>query len=79
MYTKFSGSSLSTIDRPPPANIVRVNATTALKIPLNQDNLDMLEYPFLTMSKYPDGFILHLGRNIFSLNINIFLLKNFTS
>jgi len=31
-----------------------------MKIPLN-DNIDMLEYPFLTITKFPQGFILHLG------------------
>jgi hypothetical protein len=34
---------------------------------VNQESLDMMEYPFLTMLKYPPGFILHLGimlRNI---------------
>lgn len=29
------------------------------------DNFDMMEYPFLTMSKYPPGFILHLGNSKF--------------
>jgi hypothetical protein len=28
---------------------------------MNQESLDMMEYPFLTMSKYPPGFIMHLG------------------
>jgi len=34
---------------------------------MNQDSLDMMEYPFLTMSKYPPGFILHLGIVLFSV------------
>lgn len=25
------------------------------------DNFDMMEYPFVTLSKYPPGFIIHLG------------------
>lgn len=54
---------MSTIDRQPPSSAVRVTTTTALKLPLNQDNLDMLEYPFLTMSKYPNDFIIHMGNN----------------
>lgn len=29
-----------------------------------QENFDILEYPFLTMSKYPQGFIAHLGNII---------------
>lgn len=29
---------------------------------LNQDNsIDMLEYPFLTLNKYPSGFIVRFG------------------
>ncbi|XP_050532078.1 C2 domain-containing protein 5 isoform X3 [Daktulosphaira vitifoliae] len=28
---------------------------------LSKDTLDAMEYPFLTMTKYPPGFILHLG------------------
>jgi hypothetical protein len=29
---------------------------------LNQESsLDMMEYPFLTMAKYPPGFVLRLG------------------
>lgn len=30
------------------------------------DNFDMMEYPFLTLTKYPPGFILHIG-NVFKL------------
>ncbi|XP_008484799.1 C2 domain-containing protein 5-like isoform X1 [Diaphorina citri] len=29
-----------------------------------KENLDMLEYPFLTMSKYPPGFILRVGGTV---------------
>lgn len=39
------------------AGIMRVAGTPNLKTPLNLENLDMLEYPFLTLSKYPSGFI----------------------
>jgi len=28
---------------------------------LSKDTLDGMEYPFLTMTKYPPGFIVHLG------------------
>jgi hypothetical protein len=34
---------------------------TVVRPSMNQDSLDMMEYPFLTMSKYPPGFIMHLG------------------
>ena len=29
---------------------------------MNQEAMDMLEYPFLTMQQYPPGFILHIGK-----------------
>jgi len=31
---------------------------------MNQDTLEMLEYPFITMQHYPPGFILHIGKFI---------------
>lgn len=51
----FAGNSLSTTTERPE------RLEPILKTPFHHDNLDMLEYPFLTMSKYPQGFILHLG------------------
>lgn len=39
---------------------------SSAKVP-TQENLDMLEYPFLTMAKYPPGFILHLGIDIHNI------------
>lgn len=56
----FLGNSLSTATERPE----RVDAI--LKTPFHHDNLDMLEYPFLTMSTYPQGFILHLGEKRFA-------------
>ncbi|KAK6636917.1 hypothetical protein RUM43_010581 [Polyplax serrata] len=38
---------------------------------MNQDNLDMLEYPFLTMSKYPPGFIQHLGGTVSARSVKL--------
>lgn len=32
---------------------------------LNPDNIDMLEYPFLTLSKFPKGFIMHIGERMY--------------
>lgn len=34
--------------------------TTAIRT-MNQEALDMLEYPFITMQQYPPGFVLHIG------------------
>ncbi|XP_063706264.1 C2 domain-containing protein 5 isoform X3 [Culicoides brevitarsis] len=36
-----------------------------------QDNLDMLEYPFLTMSKFPPNFILHLGATVAARSVKL--------
>lgn len=44
---------------------------TPVKTPLNLENLDMLEYPFLTMSKYPVGFILQLGSSVSSRSVKL--------
>lgn len=57
IYFYFIGNSL-TGDR---TVGFRVPTGALMKPPLNQENLDMLEYPFLTISKFPPGFILHLG------------------
>ncbi|XP_017847632.1 C2 domain-containing protein 5 isoform X5 [Drosophila busckii] len=35
------------------------------------DSLDMLEYPFLTMTKYPSGFILHLGATVAARSVKL--------
>lgn len=35
------------------------------------DSLDMLEYPFLTMTKYPNGFILHLGATVAARSVKL--------
>lgn len=37
----------------------------------NTDNLDMLEYPFLTMCKFPSGFILHLGSTVAARSVKL--------
>lgn len=35
------------------------------------DSMDMLEYPFLTMTKYPMGFILHLGATVAARSVKL--------
>ncbi|KAG4065214.1 hypothetical protein HA402_007611 [Bradysia odoriphaga] len=59
------GNSLSTTTERPE----RVDPI--LKTPFHHDNLDMLEYPFLTMSTYPHGFILHLGATVCSRSVKL--------
>jgi hypothetical protein len=47
---------------------------TMVRPSVNQESLDMMEYPFLTMSKYPPGFILHLGIMLCNLNNSLMSL-----
>ncbi|KAJ8667412.1 hypothetical protein QAD02_009075 [Eretmocerus hayati] len=35
--------------------------STAIIRNMNQEALEMLEYPFITMQQYPPGFVLHIG------------------
>jgi hypothetical protein len=44
---------------------------SAVLKPLNQENVDMLEYPFLTLSKYPQGFIIHLGATVSARSVKL--------
>ncbi|KAL6260982.1 hypothetical protein P5V15_008509 [Pogonomyrmex californicus] len=39
--------------------------------PMNQDTLEMLEYPFITMQHYPPGFILHIGGLVSSRSVKL--------
>lgn len=66
----FSGCSLNTEPRTT-AGIFRLAGTPNLKTPLNLENLDMLEYPFLTLSKYPMGFILQLGSTVCARSVKL--------
>lgn len=54
-----SGNSLGSSDKSIAGHPLRTPA--AVVRPMNQDTLEMLEYPFITMQHYPPGFILHIG------------------
>jgi hypothetical protein len=60
-----------------PGNLERnVNAKvmpSAVLKPPNQDNTmdSVLEYPFLTLSKYPSGFIIHLGATVSARSVKL--------
>lgn len=41
--------------------MMKINQPLAQKT-IKSENIEMLEYPFLTITKYPPGFILHLGK-----------------
>ncbi|XP_026332199.1 C2 domain-containing protein 5 isoform X2 [Hyposmocoma kahamanoa] len=42
-----------------------------LRPSMNSNTLDMLEYPFLTMTEYPPGFIVHLGGTVCSRSVKL--------
>ncbi|GAB0096729.1 C2 domain-containing protein [Sergentomyia squamirostris] len=62
------GNSLTSCERGTPA-VTRVVGVTMKNA--NTDNLDMLEYPFLTLDKYPPGFIIHLGSAVCSRSVKL--------
>lgn len=64
----LTGSSLNADIKT--AGVFRVIGTP-MKTPLNLENLDMLEYPFLTLDKYPVGFILQLGSTVCSRSVKL--------
>ncbi|KAM7361229.1 C2 domain-containing protein 5 isoform 2-T2 [Cochliomyia hominivorax] len=37
----------------------------------NSEGMDMLEYPFLTMTKYPPGLILHIGATVAARSVKL--------
>lgn len=65
------GNSLNSGDRFNPT----IQRTPLLRPNLFQENVDMLEYPFFTINKFPSGFIVHIGKALCFLN----LLKNYNS
>lgn len=42
-----------------------------MKSTVNTLNLDMLEYPFLTLEKFPPGFIIHLGSCVCARSVKL--------
>ncbi|XP_020286342.1 C2 domain-containing protein 5 isoform X2 [Pseudomyrmex gracilis] len=51
------------------AGLLRTPA--AMVRPMNQDTLEMLEYPFITMQHYPPGFILQIGGLVSSKSVKL--------
>ncbi|XP_014215544.1 uncharacterized protein LOC106644517 [Copidosoma floridanum] len=63
------GNSLTGSDRsaggylkPSSAGVVRT---------MNQEALEMLEYPFITMQQYPPGFVLHIGGYVSARSVKL--------
>lgn len=44
---------------------------SAVLKPLNQETMEMLEYPFLTLLKYPVGFIVHFGATVSARSVKL--------
>nr|XP_037867858.1 C2 domain-containing protein 5 isoform X4 [Bombyx mori] len=42
-----------------------------LRPSMNSNNLDMLEYPFLTMTEFPPGFIVHIGGTVCARSVKL--------
>ncbi|XP_053615323.1 C2 domain-containing protein 5 isoform X3 [Plodia interpunctella] len=42
-----------------------------LRPSMNSNNLEMLEYPFLTMTEYPPGFIVHIGGTVCARSVKL--------
>lgn len=53
------------------SGIFRLAGTPNLKTPLNLENLDMLEYPFLTLTKYPSEFIVRFGTAVCARSVKL--------
>ncbi|XP_011869811.1 PREDICTED: C2 domain-containing protein 5 [Vollenhovia emeryi] len=62
------GNSLGSSDR---SIAGPLRTPTAVVRPMNQDTLEMLEYPFITMQHYPPGFILHIGGLVSSKSVKL--------
>ncbi|XP_055610294.1 C2 domain-containing protein 5 isoform X2 [Uranotaenia lowii] len=45
--------------------------TNDLMKPMNSDAMDLLEYPFLTITKVPSGFIQHLGATVSARSVKL--------
>ena len=57
------GNSLTGSDRSAAGGINGHIKSNLLRATVPQENFDMFEYPFLTMSKYPSGFITQIGNS----------------
>ncbi|KAK3931805.1 C2 domain-containing protein 5 [Frankliniella fusca] len=59
-----SGSSYTGHQARPPAALLQPPV-------MNQDNFEMLEYPFLTVSKFPPGFVQSIGGTVSSRSVKL--------
>uniref|UniRef100_A0A1Q3G2Q2 Putative ca2+-dependent phospholipid-binding protein n=1 Tax=Culex tarsalis TaxID=7177 RepID=A0A1Q3G2Q2_CULTA len=64
------GSSLTSNDRGF-GGCTRVQVSNMLMKPLNHDASDLLEYPFLTITKVSPGFVHHLGATVSARSVKV--------
>lgn len=77
MFIHFSGNSLTGSGSSTVSSHRAHGYSMFHRSILSKDTLDAMEYPFLTMTKYPPGFILHLGLYIVLYNFNLNHIFNF--
>nr|CAD7588857.1 unnamed protein product [Timema genevievae] len=65
------GNSLTGSDRSSTAGTHFRHTPASVRPPMNQESLDMLEYPFLTFIKFPASFIQHLGGTVSSRSVKL--------
>ncbi|XP_068082905.1 C2 domain-containing protein 5 [Anabrus simplex] len=65
------GNSLTGSDRSSNVGVHFRQPASMIRPTMNQESIDMLEYPFLTMGKYPPGFIVHLGGTVSSRSVKL--------
>ncbi|XP_050354659.1 C2 domain-containing protein 5 isoform X1 [Nymphalis io] len=74
IHRRSSDSDLSVT---PKGNSLNASGNTGsgggaiLRPSMNSNNIDMLEYPFLTMTEYPPGFIVHIGGTVCARSVKL--------
>ncbi|CAH2095069.1 unnamed protein product [Euphydryas editha] len=75
IHRRSSDSDLSVTPKGSSLNALTVNAGSGggaiLRPSMNSNNLEMLEYPFLTMTEYPPGFIVHIGGTVCARSVKL--------
>ncbi|XP_028157950.1 uncharacterized protein LOC114351096 [Ostrinia furnacalis] len=75
IHRRSSDSDLSVTPKGSSLNTSAVNTGSGggaiLRPSMNSNNLEMLEYPFLTMSEYPPGFIVHIGGTVCARSVKL--------
>ncbi|KAL0868703.1 hypothetical protein ABMA27_008146 [Loxostege sticticalis] len=75
IHRRSSDSDLSVTPKGSSLNTSAVNTGSGggaiLRPSMNSNNLEMLEYPFLTMTEYPPGFIVHIGGTVCARSVKL--------